>query len=376
MDSYNFSYNKFSIIRSIILGFLIYTFTFILSFSTQNIITFKSLINKSNFYKHNLRKFTCMPLEKQNEIGYTHFQNMVTNLNTYFNPFHNNKTECDKISLSILSKSYIFITGLISLFVLLRLITNFTINTIIGYTISSDVVNNPIGTNINKTKINHFGNFLNYLGLLLLNILIISIPIIFTYFVLGMKYFNISNIVRIRGKYDFEDIVRLIICVCLGLIFLVGPFVFLFISISTKKLLNEDSSIKILYNYFYPQDYPFVKKIYDEKDNLFINYGIWIVVILLLIIIQTKINNSLDNNNFKYIIIIFISLFIFCLYISYRDYNITLDDDTKKFEQNIFDNSKDKNNNYLTDQMFKKSINNLFQGIIKYNYPCMPFINN
>ena len=131
MNSDNFSYNKFSIIRSIILGFLIYTITFILSFSLQNIITFKSLVNKSNYYKYNLKKFTCMPLEKQQKLGYTHFQNMIINLNTYLNPFGDyKKTECDKISLSMNSKIYIFISGFISLYALLRLICNFTINTI------------------------------------------------------------------------------------------------------------------------------------------------------------------------------------------------------------------------------------------------------
>lgn len=376
MDSYNFSYNKLSIIRSIILGFLIYTITFIISFSLQNIITFKPLVKKSYFYKHNLKKFTCMPLEKQKKIGYTHFQNIITNLNTYFNPFHNNRTECDKITLSYFSKSYIFISGLTSLYVLLRLITNFTINTIVGYTISSDVINNPIGTNINKTKVNHFGTFIKSFGLFLFNVFIISIPVIFTYSILGKKYFNISNITKIRGKYDSDDIIRLIISVCLGLIFLIGPFIYIFLSLFSKNLFNEDNSIRILYDYFYPQDFPFVQKIYDAKDDIIINYGIWIVIILLLIIIQTKIINALDNKNFKYILIIYISLFIFALYISYRNYNITLDDDTKKFEQNIFDNNKNENNNLLTDQMFKKSINNLFQGIIKYNYPCMPFINN
>ena len=333
MNSDVFSYNKFSIIRSIILGLIIYTTTFILSFSLQNVITFKSLINKSKFYKYNLKKFTCMPLEKQNKLGYTYFQNIITNLNTYFNPFHYNRTECDKISLSMFSKSYIFITGLSSLYVLLRLITNITINTIVGYTISSDIINNPVGTNIKKTKINHFGTFIKSFGLLLFNIIIISIPVIFTYFILGKKYFNISNITKLRSGYDSNDIIRLVISVCLGLFFLIIPYIYIFFSIFSKNLFNEDNSIRILYDYFYPQDFPFVKKIYKSKDDIFINYGIWIIIILLLIIIQTKIINSLDNNNFKYTIIIFISLFIFCLYISYRNYNVTLDNDTKKFEQ-------------------------------------------
>lgn len=61
-------------------------------------------------------------------------------------------------------------------------------------------------------------------------------------------------------------------------------------------------------------------------------------------------------------LIIGLVLFAYSLYLSYRNYGKNDD------ENNVFD----KNNN-LTSSMFKDSINNIFQGIVKYNYPCMPF---
>ena len=397
MNSDNYSYNKQTLITSIILGLLLFSSGFGITILLQKFITFQSFVKKSLYYRENLKKFTCMPIEQQNELGYTYFQNIIINLNTYTNPTYTANNECDKITLENPSKLYIFIYGIVSLFLLFRLITNFTINTIVGNTVSSNVNTTPAGINNYNVKTKHFSIFLEMVGYYLLNILFISIPVIFMYFAMGREYFNISKIVKIKGELDTNTIIRLIISISLGVIFLLGPVIYTFISlfIHPLTLLSNTPVDTIIFpnnvcknmlkKYFNIGDHPFVNKLYKGIDDIGVNLGIWIIVCVIIFIIQAKnIYNPGNNNNTKYYLILFAIIFLFCLYITYRKYNVTINDENNTFDQNIFnndDNNDDNNGNIdntnhnLTEQMYSKSINNIFQGIVKYNYPCMPFNN-
>ena len=210
------------------------------------------------------------------------------------------------------------------------------------------------------------------IAFLILNVFIISIPIIFIYCFMGMSIFDISilDTLNSSGSGNIFAIIKMILCYGVFFIFVILPLIYIFVGInlfnissiipSNMKVISiTDTCKSYLKEYFTTADSQYVENIYNFKDNLLINGGIWFVIFLFLILIQLNIIFSIKSKkNIFYIIGIFIVMFIFVISIVYRSYGT---------ETRVFD---DKNN--LTSQMTStNNVNNLLQAIVKYNYPCM-----
>ena len=375
MNSENFSYNKISLLRSLILGILVYTIGYYFARKIPQLLTFRYVVEQAQHYKQNLKEFTCMSPEKQKKIGYTFLKNIIINLNTVFN-FGNykNYSECDKLTLTLLPKLYLTLMSASSSLLLFKLISNYTINTIIGYTISSNVKVSEFNINdkLYKPKIDHIGIFFLMILYFLIFVLIISLPFICVNFIMGFKFCNLANYRTFKEFSFYNDIfntLRILLCSFIIIFFLIAPLIFIIVILLDKNSFINTISKDILYKYFNQTDHRYVNQVYEEKNNLFTNYGIWLVIFIVLLFLEYKVINNLTNSNnlnSKYYLLIFLSMFAFCLFIAYKKYNIS-----QSNEQNIFENET----NTLTQPMNSISINNLLQGIIKYNYPCMNFTN-
>ena len=97
---------------------------------------------------------------------------------------------------------------------------------------------------------------------------------------------------------------------------------------------------------------------YNFKDNMFINLGIWIFIFIILFVIHYNMVNSIKNNYKKWFyLLIFIVIFIFIFHIVYTGYTYET--------QEIFDE-----HGKLTEPITKSHSNNLLQSIVKYGYTC------
>jgi len=292
---------------------------------------------------------------------------MIKHLNMSFFSYKDSeqKTLKDKLTLKWAPKLYLILTVCGTIIVLLKLIVNFTINSIISTTINSSVEVTPHGY---KNKFKPDGNIVSSLFQMFLiylkNILILVIPTVFVYVIYNVSLFT-----------NFYNWVKILI----SLIVFIGVLIYIYYNIFSKGFSisrdpdtslssSELDSENVLKGFFNSQDYDYVNKIYDYKDSF---AGIWIVVAIIFLTFEYKHLNNIKvkaHNRFIKFLNIGIVLLMFAIYLCYRNY-ITSTNSTANYT--IFDNKGD-----LVPEMYKKSVNNIYQAIVKYNYPCMPFNDN
>lgn len=410
MSSY--SYDKNKLFKAPISGIIIFIIGFAISIWIPNLITIEHFIKKADYYKNNIKQYTCMSIEKQNNIGYTWLKKVIENLNIYFNfGLVKRKTICDAFELMPLEifglkfnliKLYMIVLGSSSTLLLIKIISNYTINSVILNTIHSNIKTTPINIENNKPIVNTTTTTIYMILFYLLNVLIISIPIIFIYTCIGLKFFDLSNwktiwdnfitfpiktpdmnsITNIKKffknvEYFFKKvgyylqktgmIFKLLTRIIIVITVFILPLIYIFCSLNLLSIpfmndfiLSADNTCKkYLSDFFELKDKMYVEHIYENKDNVFINMGLWISIFIVLFLIHYNIVNIIkSNNNTLLYLMIFVSVLIFSFYIIYKNYTYN--------NQEIFDT-----NNNLTKQMSSSSVNNILQAIVKYNYPCM-----
>lgn len=400
----NYSYNKLLLIKGPVIGILVLILGFITSIILPNLLTFEHFINKADYYKKNIKKITCMSKEKQENIGFLWLKKIIKNLNTYFTFGQHKITNyvCDSMVFASIDffgidinliKLYMILLGSSSSLLLMKIVTNYAINMTISTTIT------PKEDDDNKP--NTFLLSLKMIGYYLFNLLIITIPIIFTYCAFGHGFFDISNWREIWDNFDtfahrmknvgkskkkgpftyinnlFEkigyishksfEIILLIIKVIIVMIIMIIPLIYIFYSLNLFNIPIIDKYIGSVKNicssflkpYFNSIDTQYIENIYNFKDNILMNWGIWFMIFFVLFIIHYNMVNTIKNNyNKLFYLLIFISIFTFIFYIVYKEYTFG--------NQNIFDE-----NGELSEQITKSHTNNLLQTIVKYGYSCV-----
>ena len=168
---------------------------------------------------------------------------------------------------------------------------------------------------------------------------------------------------------DLNTIVKRIITLCIFIPILIYGLINLF---STGFFENDYSStennsknfLKVIFN---EKDYDFPESIYNIKNTFLGNYGIWFVVFIVFFIFEFKIINNMEIRKIDFImkvLIIGLTLFAFSMYMSFKNYG---NDEEEENTNDVFTSDFE-----LKPEMYKYSVNNIKQAIIKYNYPCMP----
>lgn len=278
------------------------------------------------------------------------------------------------LELKIPAKIYVVLLAVGTLLTLLRLTVNFTFTTIISNTINSDNDVTPFGQTTFKPETSFVSKFFSMLGLFILNIFIGISPIIFIY------GFNFIPTLYMNFPKTYKSFLGILLCVGTVVLFIIVLLYFYYSLFSQGLNLssdpdvnsmtsNESSSKSILQSFFNTQDYDFADKIFSFKNTLAGSFGIWLFVFIMLFIFEI----ALMFNKKKYIgtksqivklITIVLVLFAYSLFLSYRNYG------SSDSENNVFNPD-----NSLTNSMYKDSVNNIFQALVKYNFPCMPFEN-
>ena len=374
-----FTYTKSKLLNSILSSSFSYIILMFLAIYIPKIITLKYFANKAKFYKKNMDKYDCLSLKEQDKIGYTFVKNIIQNLNFYLFPFykkilpwHKNDTWCNRLDLTIFTKIYLILIGAASSLILIKISSNLTINSIIGKSIYSEVQIAPYESKVEKPTVSNASVMFNNIKIFLFYVFLISIPILYIYIGLGLNLCNLVDMGDLYSMVPSTDIlkvkikkyVKIVLCFVFSYLFLFGPLIYIIISLFGENISLEYGCKKILFNYFLDQDYDYVESIYRNKKSLFTNFGLWIAIFIILLVIETNIIldiKKMRKINTYVLLFIVIIVYFFILYVSFKNYNF-------KDEQKVFD----KNNN-LTTPMYKRSVNNLLQAIVKYNYSCMPF---
>lgn len=391
MSSY-YSYNKLLLVKGPVVGSLIFIIGFILSIILPNLLTFEHFISKSKYYKQNIKKISCLSKEKKDSMGFTWLKKIIKNLNMYFTfGQHNIKNfVCDSLTFASINifgldvnfiKLYMILLGSSSSLLLMKIISNYAINTIISTTIPGKNTSVMI-----KMILYYF-----------FNLFIISIPVIFTYCAFGHGFFDISNWKAIWNNFDtfsrrisnhsskgfflntdmffeevgfkshqfFKVLLLIIKIIIVGLV-MIFPLIYIFYNLNLFNIPILDEYIGsmksicsgFLKSHFNDIDSQYIENIYNFKDNMFINLGIWIFIFIILFVIHYNMVNSIKNNYNKWFyLLIFIIIFIFIFHIVYKGYTYET--------QEIFDE-----NGKLTEPITKSHSNNLLQSIVKYGYTC------
>lgn len=278
------------------------------------------------------------------------------------------------LELKVPAKIYIILLAVGTLLTLLRLTVNFTFTTIIANTINSDNDVTPFGQTTFKPETSFISKFFSMLGLFILNIFIGISPIIFIY------GFNFIPVLYKNFPKNYKSFLGILLCVVTVILFIIVLLYFYYnlfsqgLNLSSDPDINsmtsnESSSKSILQSFFNIQDYDFADKIFSFKNTLAGSFGIWLFVFIMIFIFEI----ALFFNKKKYIgtksqvvklITIVLVLFAYSLFLSYRNYG------SSDSENNVFNPD-----NTLTNSMYKDSVNNIFQALVKYNFPCMPFEN-
>lgn len=394
-----YSYEKNKLFKAPISGIIIYIIGFILSIWLPSKITLEHFIKQAEHYKNNIKRFTCMSPEEKNKVGFTTLKRTIMNLNTYFNlGFVEMKNMCDKLTFLPLNlggikinliKIYMVLLGSSSTLLLIKIISNYTINTVISDTFYSTIKTTDLSKEDDKPEVNRVWNTISMILYYILNILIISIPIIFIYTCFGLKFFDISNwttiwndLVEFKSSssnlknvlnfisYIFKRlylILRLVIPVIIVIGILILPLIYIFCSLNLINIpeLNdfiisvEKTCKDYLKVFFRDEDKMYVDNLYHNKNDIIINKGLWLIIFIVLIVIQYNFVNMIKTSNNKLLyFLIFIGVLIFSYYMIYNQFN--------SYNNEIFNE-----NNELTKEMGEKNVNNLLQTIVKYNYPCM-----
>jgi hypothetical protein len=289
------------------------------------------------------------------------YMNIINNINFDTNNIHF-KLLKNKLTLKWFPKLYLILLAAGIILMLLKLTVNFTFSTIIAKTINSDNDVTPYGQNTYKPSTNFYTKVFEMFLLFLLNVFIALLPTLFIY------GFNMISKLYCNIKGIWLMIITLLVLIPVLVYFYYNLFSdgFDLSNDSSGNMTSNDSSSKsILSSFFNTQDSDFPDSIFSFKNTFAGSFGIWVFVYIIFFIFEYKYINNIGVGFRKKVmkfLTISLVLFAYSLYLSYRNYGKNDD------ENDVFD----KNSN-LTGSMFKDSINNIFQAIVKYNYPCMPF---
>ena len=293
-------------------------------------------------------------------------------------PEHSNifKQLSEELKLKLPVKIYIVLLSVGTIFTLLRLTVNYTFTTIIAKTVDSNNKVSPFGQSNYKPEANYFDEFVNMIMLFILNIFIGVSPIIFIWlfnFIPGLymnmpkSYKNGWGIVLLVGTF----------ALMIGVLFyFYGNLLSSGLNLTSDSgtLSSNESKCKgFLQSFFNSKDNDYVNKIFSFKNTLTGSLGIWVFVFIMFFIFET----ATVFNKKKYLgwksrvgklFIITLVLIAYSFFIAYRNYGDNSSGKDDGTSNNIFNND-----NTLTKNMYKDSVNNIFQALVKYNYPCMPF---
>ena len=396
-SSSDFSYDKLSILYGILLGVVVFIVFFTMSYGTSHFLTLNYIFKKAEEWKG---KFTDDGKQADKERlllnrssnGLNYIKQIVCILNYVLlgDLFESKDKNKKKLTLSIIfnewiqnlsfkwtAKLYTVLLAAGSALMLMKLTVNFTVTTIISETIRSSNETAPFGQEDFKPSTSIFTQILKMVLLFALNMCVAIGPTAFVYvwnLICPIYLCDSTKGQKFSWGHFFKKWFTLIATACI----LIGALIYFYYNIFSQGLnifkdktlnsmtSNTSYSKSILQDSFNKQDSGFVGKIFSFMDSLSCNYGIWIFVYVVFFIFEFQ--NVFGKGKIDYrkqilkFLVVALVLFTYSLFVAYRNYGKTEEDNE------IFD----KNNN-LTEPMYKDNVNNLFQAVVKYNYPCMPF---
>jgi hypothetical protein len=369
-----YSYTKMNLLDGFLVAIVLFIVFYLSSIGIFKVFTLNYIFKGGQQYddavnKEKPEKVYIQPKEDnkidandykfREQIGFYNVMEMYKNINgAFFSAGNNNWKTVFK--LKFLPKLYFILLSTVTLVTLLKLVVNYTINICIMKTIQTDVRVAPVGQDSFKPGTSSIyssvaGMGLQYIGIVLLFL----IPTIYCYIAFNINWFR-----------NLNKIIKRIVTLCVFIPVLVYGVINLFSNgfFENDFTSTENNSKNFLKSAFNSQDYDFPDSIYNTKNTFVGNYGIWFVVFIVFFIFEYKIINRMKiktTNFIMKILVVGLMLFAFSLFISFRHYGNT---DPR--------NAVFRNNMELRPQMYKHSVNNIKQAIVKYNYPCMPFGKN
>ena len=366
-----YSYTKMNLLDGFILAIVVFAVFYISSITIFKVFTLNYIFNWGNIYDQkvndpNPQKEFIQPKlgEKINpdhynyreQTGFYSIMETFKNINGAF--FSGEESDWKKaFKLKFIPKLYFILLATTTIVSLLKLTVNYTINACVIKTVQTNIRIAPVGqdeykpseTSIISTVLGMLGQ---YAGIALLFL----IPTIYCYIAFNIQIFK-----------DLNTIIKRIITLCVFIPILIYGLINLF---STGFFENDYSStennsknfLKVIFNEI---DFDFPESIYNIKNTFLGNYGIWFIVFILFFIFEFKIINNMEIRKIDFImkvLIIGLTLFAFSMYMSFKNYG-----NDEESTNDVFTSDFE-----LKPEMYKYSVNNIKQAIIKYNYPCMP----
>lgn len=351
-----YSYLKMNLLNGFIVAIVVFLIFFVASIGIFKVFTLNHIFDKGQKYLKDIDKYKKLDPETRSSIGFDNILFMFDNINNSFFAFSKKNDYESRLKLGILPKTYFILLSVITVVSLLKLTVNYTINSGIFTSINSDVRVAPVNQEVYKPSKNIFTYILKMIGQYIGISLILILPTIFV-----LIAFNSKKFIRMKS------ITKAIITLCVFIPVIIYGIINLF---STGFFENDYSSTDnnsklFLKDFFNSKDYDFVDSIYNTKNSFIGNYGIWFIVFIIFFIFEFKHINNIEINKADFITkisIIGLVLFCYSIYVSLKDYGSN-DESNKVFNDNF----------ELNKEMYKYSVNNLKQAIVKYNYSCMPF---
>ena len=368
-----YSYTKMNLLDGFILAIVVFAVFYITSITIFKVFTLNYIFNWGNIYdkkvnEPNPKKEFIQPKlgEKINpdyynyreQTGFYSIMEIFKNINGAF--FSGEESDWKKVfKLKFIPKLYFILLATTTIVSLLKLTVNYTINSCVIKTVQTDIRIAPVGQDEYKpSETSIISSVLGMLGQYAGIVLLFLIPTIYCYVAFNIQKFR-----------DLNTIVKRIITLCIFIPILIYGLINLF---STGFFENDYSStennsknfLKVIFN---EKDYDFPESIYNIKNTFLGNYGIWFVVFIVFFIFEFKIINNLEIRKIDFImkvLIIGLTLFAFSMYMSFKNYG---NDEEEESSNDVFTSDFE-----LKPEMYKYSVNNIKQAIIKYNYPCMP----
>ena len=427
-DSSLFSYNKYSLLKGIVFGIIVFFLFFASSYGSFKIFTLNKIIEKSDKYvemmtdekksekdlinefmeyippsilldddklKEKLRngkiqywtfldknkkpkEYRLKPslryvLDVMKHLNFASLSNLFIKTPEHSNVF---KKLSEELKLKLPVKIYIVLLSVGTIFTLLRLTVNYTFTTIIAKTIDSNNKVSPFGQSNYKPDANYFDEFVNMIMLFILNIFIGISPIIFIWL------FNFIPGLYMNMPKSYKNVWGIVLLVA-TLALMIGVLFYFYGNLLSSGLnvtsdpgtlsSNESKCKGFLQSFFNSQDYDYVDNIFSFKNTLTGSLGIWVFVFIMFFIFETatvfKKKKYLGwKSRVGKLIVITLVLIAYSFFIAYRNYADNSSGEDDGTSNNVFNDD-----NTLTKNMYKNSVNNLFQALVKYNYPCMPF---
>lgn len=368
-----YSYTKMNLLDGFILAIVVFAVFYITSITIFKVFTLNYIFNWGNIYDKkvndpNPKKEFIQPKlgEKINpdyynyreQTGFYSIMEIFKNINGAF--FFGEESDWKKVfKLKFIPKLYFILLATTTIVSLLKLTVNYTINACVIKTVQTDIRIAPVGQDEYKpSETSIISSVLGMLGQYAGIALLFLIPTIYCYVAFNIQKFR-----------DLNTIVKRIITLCIFIPILIYGLINLF---STGFFENDYSStennsknfLKVIFN---EKDYDFPESIYNIKNTFLGNYGIWFVVFIVFFIFEFKIINNMEIRKIDFImkvLIIGLTLFAFSMYMSFKNYG---NDEEEENTNDVFTSDFE-----LKPEMYKYSVNNIKQAIIKYNYPCMP----